>query len=360
MTLPQVDVIIATHTPERDLERSVASVLDHTVADLRLTVVCHNTPSINVRERLGRLSSDPRLRLVELNDGIASPAGPFNLGLELATAAFTSVMGSDDELEPGAVDSWLDRANKASSAVVLARVRHSNGLAVPSPPTRPWRSGRLDGVRDRLSYRSAPLGLVSRRAFPALRFERGVRTGEDISYVTHLWFSGQRVSYDRWGPAYLIHSDGAGRVTTQAPEIGRDLEFLAPLLLGETFRSLRDQQRHALLVKLIRSSLIPLVHNRPHVDQWSFSEREELARVTTLLRTELSRTSVGEGVLSRADIAFLNIAIDPSADSVSLLRAAETRKRFISVQALLPAKLRYALQREAPVRFAASSLLARY
>ncbi|MFF8817381.1 hypothetical protein ACF07D_05210 [Leucobacter sp. NPDC015123] len=149
-------------------------------------------------------------------------------------------------------------------------------------------------------------------------------------------------------------------MTTQVPEIRRDLEFLAPLLSGDTFRSLRDLQRHALLVKLIRSSLVPLVHNRPHIDHWNLSEREELARVATLLRTELSRTSAGEGVLSRADIAFLNIAVDPSVDSASLLRAAEKRKHYFSLQALLPARLRYLLHREAPVRFAASSLLARY
>ncbi len=73
---------------------------------LRVTVVAHDLDADAVRTRLGALADDPRVRLAEHRDGLRRPAGPFNHGLDLATAAFVSVMGSDDELEPHAIDSW--------------------------------------------------------------------------------------------------------------------------------------------------------------------------------------------------------------------------------------------------------------
>ena len=323
-------------------------------------MVCHNTPVEEIRSGLGSLIHDPRLRLVSFNDGVRSPAGPFNHGLELADAPFTAVLGSDDELAPGAIDSWLRVARASGAAAVIARVRHAAGGAVPSPPTRPFRVRRLDGVRDRLSYRSAPLGLVSTRAFPRLRFTEGVRTGEDIAYVTELWFSGLPIAYDRSGPAYRIHADGVDRVTTAAPPIADDLEFLSPLLSSETYAALTDPQRNSLLMKLMRSTLFGLVHNRPDESDWPASERRALAAVTSDLRREIRGTVLGERCFSRADLSFLDAASDPSTGTGDLLQLAAARRRFLSPRALLTAKLGDSLRRESPLRFAAASLLARY
>lgn len=360
MIQPSVDVVIAVHTPERDLIRSAGSVLRGTAAGVRVTVVCHNTPTEGIRSTLGPLADDPRLRLVALSDDIRSPAGPFNRGLELAEAPFTAVLGSDDELETGAIDSWLGLAEATGAAAVLARVRHASGPAVPSPPTRPLRSRRLDGVRDRLSYRSAPLGLVSRREFSRLRFTEGVRTGEDIAYVTELWFSGLPIAYDRSGPAYLIHADGAERVTTAAPPIADDLEFLRPLLRSDRYARLADAERSSLLMKLVRSTLFGLLHNRPDEKNWSAEQRHELAIVSVVLRKEIEKTVLGERGFSRADIALLEAASDPSIATKDMLECAAARRRFVSPRALTTTKLRDSLRRDAPLRFAAASLLARY
>src|SRR5699024_6411935 len=108
---PEVDVVVAVHTPERRVERAVLSVV-LTEAPVRVTVVCHGTPLEPIAERLGVLAEDPRVRLLPFTDGVPSPAGPFNAGLDAATAPWVSVLGSDDVLEVGAIDSWLALAGR--------------------------------------------------------------------------------------------------------------------------------------------------------------------------------------------------------------------------------------------------------
>lgn len=355
-----VDLIIAVHTPERDLVRAVRSVFAGNDAAIRVTIVCHNTPIEPITKLLGDLAQHAHLRLLELRDGIRSPAGPFNTGLDAATAPYTSVMGSDDELEPGAIDSWLRLAQKTGAEAVIARVRHASGAALPSPPTRPFRSRGLDAVKDRLSYRSAPLGLVSRKAYSDLRFTTGVRTGEDIGYVTQLWFTASQIAYDRRGPAYLIHADVAERVTTLAPPIADDLEFLEPLLASDVYASLSDAGRASLLTKTVRGTLFGLVQNRPTADSWPLPERVALAAVTTRLRDELRQTGLGERALSRADIALLETMQQPTVPVAQLLERSKQRRAFLTPAAMCSRRLRDVLRRDAPIRFAAATLLSRW
>lgn len=177
-----VDVVIAVHTPERPIERAVASVLENE-CDVRVLVVVHNTEVDPIRDRLGVLAADPRVRLLEFNDGVKSPAGPMNYGFDQASAPWVSLVGSDDALEPGALNQWLALAEKHQAGVVIAPIRFNHGAVFSYPPVRPgWLFGRervCDPVLDRLSYRVAPLGLISREALADYRLETGLATGED-------------------------------------------------------------------------------------------------------------------------------------------------------------------------------------
>src|SRR5690606_31540278 len=145
------------------IARAVRSVLDHNGEGVRLTVVCHEVPAATIAAELPP-EHRAQVRFLEHSDGTGSPAGPFNAGIEAAEAELVAVMGSDDARAPGAGawGSWLGRQHDA--AAVAARLEKDDGSVAPTPPARPWRRGVLDPVRDRLSYRSAPLGLVSRAA----------------------------------------------------------------------------------------------------------------------------------------------------------------------------------------------------
>lgn len=349
---PDVDVVIAVHRTDRPVARAVASVLDHTRAAVRVTVVAHGISATPIEDALARHRSD-RLRVVAFNDDVPSPAGPFNAGLDLATGTFTSVLGSDDSLQPGAIDSWLRLARRHDAAAVIARLRRTNGSAVPTPPTRPFRR-LVDPVRDRLSYRSAPLGLVSREVFEDLRFAEGLRSGEDLSYVSHVWFSGERIVFDRTGPAYLMHDDATSRVTTTPRPVA---EELAPVLLivGSDWFTRQDaRSRSAMVAKFLRINLFGAVTNRPDPAAWTRHERSELAAAAATLM------DAGEGIqesLSRADRALLDVIIDPESSAGRMLDRARIRRRRLAMNSIIPGDLSHLFDREGPLRLAAASAI---
>lgn len=349
---PTVEVIIPVHSPERPIERAVASVLSGTRAPVRVTVVAHGLKEDLVRSRLGDLTRDPRLRLVPFADGVRSPSGPFNHGLDLATGAYLSVMGSDDVLEPGAIDSWLRRARRDAADVVIARERLDGGQPVRTPPARPWRTRRLDGVKDRLAYRSAPLGLVSRARFGHLRFPGDLTVGEDVPYVAELWFGGASVSLDR-GPAYVVMDDARDRTTMTVRPVAAELAYLDATL--DVARTLGRAQATAFGTKLLRIHLFGIVSNRPDPAFWDEAARADLARAADRV---LEVAPDAARPLSRADHALLRAVRDPAVPAPVLLAATRDRRRFGTPATLLPSEPRMLLHREAPPRFIVASLLA--
>lgn len=351
---PRADVVIAVHDPTRPIDRAVGSVLAATAAPVRVTVVVHNTEPAPILERLTRFADDPRLRTRQLRDGIPSPAGPFNAGLDAATADFRAVMGSDDELEPGAIDSWLAQADRQDARVVIARVRHAGGRPIPTPPTRPGRTTGLDPVRDRLSYRSAPLGLFAREPFGELRFPVGLPVGEDIPFVTRLWLSGEAIAYDRRGPAYVVHADAQSRTTTLIRPIDVEFQWLGALLGEQAFAQTTADRQSSVVVKLLRVHVFGAVLNRPDPASWTVADRRALAGIAARL------VAAGHGierVLSRRDRDLLDAILDPCVPVAVLLRAAVRRRRFGAPGTLVPRDLRRTLHREAGLRVAAASAL---
>ncbi|MET0843560.1 MAG: glycosyltransferase family 2 protein, partial [Mycetocola sp.] len=260
------------------------------------------------------------------------------------------------ELEPGAIDSWLALADRDDAVAVIPRLRHVGGKDVPTPPVRPGRRTNLDGVRDRLSYRSAPLGLVSTREFGAERFVPGLGSGEDVAYSTAIWFGGLPISFDRHGPAYLIHSDAGDRVTMGVKPVSADVAFMRLLIEDSRFVGLSAEQRLALVIKLLRIHIFGIVTNRPSPAGWTPADRLDLAEMTGTL---LGIAPAAAGILSRADGRLLDAIQDPAGPTQRLLDLGRARRRFARPASLLPGDLRHLLAREAPLRMITASALVR-
>ncbi|MFK4729861.1 glycosyltransferase family A protein [Agromyces mediolanus] len=351
MPAAEVDLVIAAHDPRRQLGRAVSSALS-SARVARVIVVCHNTPASGIAERLGALADDRRVHLEHLDDGIPSPAGPFNRGLEGVRADYFAIMGSDDELAPGAVDRWIEIGERTGAEVVLPVLRYAGGRRVPTPPTRPGRAARLDPVRDRLAYRTAPLGIMSTGRFGSLRFTAGLATGEDLRFSTELWFSGAKIARVRRGAEYLIHDD-AERVTFAKRTVADDLAAVALLLRDRWALGLGERQRQSLAVKLWRLPVFGAVHTR--AGAWSVADRRALRDICAMLDAFAPRA---RGVLSRADEALVRAILDLAATDAELDARSRARRRFVSPRALLPNRLSAIAAREAPLRFAAATWLA--
>ncbi|MBL3699725.1 glycosyltransferase family 2 protein [Leucobacter luti] len=347
---PRVDVIVPVHTAARPIERAVASVVDGTVAPVRVLVVAHNVVPESIRASLGRLAGHPAVELLELADGIPSPAGPRNHGLDHATAQFFAFLDSDDTLAPGALDSWLALADDAAADAVLARIeRGTGGAADPLPPTRPGRERALHAVKDRLAYRSEPVGLISRARFPRLRFTPELLSGEDLAVSAELWFSGAAIAYDRSGPAYRFGDDAVDRVTANPRSLAADFAFLDAVSGSAWFRGLRRSERRVFGVKVFRLHFFDAVLARLHDRDGSgglAAHRAELAELVT----RIERIAPGSlALLSRRDRAAIAEVSSPAGTPDSVLTLLEARW-LGGVDAMLTRNPFLSLHRQGPRR----------
>ncbi len=347
MTSPRVDVVIAVHSATRPIARAVGSVLGHTRADVRVIVVAHNIDREVIRANLGSWADDERVLLLDLRDGIPSPSGPMNHGFDAATGDFVALLGSDDEFEPGAIDSWLALQRAADADVVIAQIRHEGGGKELSPPARPRRSIGLHPVKDRLAYRSAPLGLVSRARFGDLRFPAGLASGEDLPYVTALWFSGARIAFARSGPGYLVHADAADRVTSGPRTIAADFAFLDHIIDAPRFAGLDKAERGAIAIKIIRMHVFDALVNRAQQDPWPEGERAALAGV---VRRILAWGGPVDAWLSLIDHKVLDGILDEVTPVDELMDLLRRRWNYRSADVVLTRNPVMALHRQGPLR----------
>ncbi|WP_130013953.1 glycosyltransferase [Serinicoccus sediminis] len=361
LATPVVDVVVAVHSTRRQVSRAVRSVLDG-LGDLpvRVSVVAHNLTADETADLLpADLRDDPRVRVMEVSDGIPSPSGPFNAGIEAASAPWVSIMGSDDALAPGALAGWLRAAegrDPDEPVVVLPPVRLA-GRPLPTPPARPVRGrGRVDLVRDRLSYRSAPLGLISRGALrlPGARLHPGAQVGEDLPMMTAL-YAGAEVVLAARAPAYLVHDDAPDRITADPRPLREQLLTADALWDLPWTPRLTAAQRRAVGTKVLRIQVFGAVLTRPDPDWWTEAERAELARMT---RRVLDAAPGCTDPLSRADHDLIAAALDPRVPTPRLLALARARRRHGTPRTLLPGSWRHALDPEAPLRLMSASLWA--
>lgn len=348
-----VEVVIACHTPERPIARAVRSVLHGNEREASVLVVCHNRSRDEIAAAIDPADRD-RVRYLEHSDPRPSASGPFNAGIARSTADLVAIMGSDDELAPGAVASWLRIRRRTGADLVMTRLAlGAADRTVPTPPARPWLRGRADLVRDRLAYRSAPLGLISRRRWVSdgLGLAEGVPVGGDVELVTRMCAQWP-VAVDRGGPPYVIGEDARDRVTYAMRPLDEQLGFIEPMLAAGWFRALAERERAAIVVKMLRIHVFGAVFYRDREEIWTDGERAVLARVASAL---LRAAPGAEAVLSRADRDLLDSCLNQSVTAPRLIRRAQARRRHGRPATLVPRRLAHALDREAPLRLMAAS-----
>lgn len=348
MTEPVVEMTIAVHSAARPIARAVASVIEHTTAPVQVNVVAHNIDGDVIARNLGAYAEHPSVRLLTLNDGIHSPAGPMNLGLAQSRAPFVALMGSDDELAPGAIDSWLALQRETGATTVLARIRIGERGTDPYPPVRRGRRTRdLDARKDRLAYRSAPLGLIDRARFADLRLTEGLASGEDLAYTAELWFTGHAIAYDLTGPPYIVNDDATDRVTAAPRPVLDDFAFLDAIEATPWFRRLGRRDRCALAVKVLRVHFFDAVLARTRVPEGIAAHRADLLAV--LDRLEHLAPGV-TSLLARVDRRVIDELRAPSPDPTAILQLIDARWNYRTAGAVLPRNLLLAAHPQAPLR----------
>lgn len=352
-----VDLIVAVHDPRRPVLRAIDSVAASGRADVRVTVVCHGiSPDAvsGLRERESDL-----VRLVEFTDGIASPAGPFNHGIDLATATYVGVMGSDDWLDPGALDEWIGQLQRRRLDVLLAGMKHQSGQVLRNPPVRPWRRNGLDTAKDRLFHRAAPLGLIRRTLLerPRLRFAEGLPTGEDIPFSVALFAAAQRIGVAFGSRRYVIGTDAVDRVTGSRHSITTVLAPVKMLFESDWFGALPERLRTAAVIARLRGSLIADVTRRRAASDWNDGGLTEVGKSIAAAKRLAPRAF---DPLSRADRNLLD-ELELSVTNAEQAMAAVSRWAGAGRKdRLIPHSIFYALHRESALVKYAGYGLARF
>ncbi|GGK70581.1 glycosyl transferase [Ornithinimicrobium pekingense] len=303
MNGPAVDVVVATHSPGRPAHRAVLSALrdadEHGVVPgghrVRVTVACHELEPDPVRRRveaalaeagLGHLGA--HVRYLEVRDGLGSPSGPFNAGIAASDARYVSIIGSDDWFAPGALGAWATRADELGSGWLLPRLETQDGEHIPTPRVRPGRTTDLDLVRDRLAYRTAPLGLLRRETLEGLGLlpgdgsgplTAGMRTGGDIELGLRLASGPVRVDYGLDLPPYVIGTTGGDRITEAVRPLESELAPFAALVRRPWVGRLPKDERRALAVKLLRIHVLAAVRRRDEARLWQPGDAETAREV---------------------------------------------------------------------------------
>ncbi|MFC4556068.1 glycosyltransferase family 2 protein [Georgenia faecalis] len=356
MSTPDIDAVVAVHHIERPFVRCVASMVDGAAGRVRVTLACHELDADAVGAQLpDRLR--PHVRLLEVRDGLRSPAGPFNAGLDAAEAPFVAIAGSDDFVEPGALPAWADLASSLGSDAVLARIRRQDGPAVRTPRVRPGRWRDLDLVKDRLAYRTAPLGLLRRATLDelGLRLTAGLPSGEDIAFTAQLW-SEARVDLARSAPAYVVGLDAKDRTTAVRRPVEVELRPIEHLLEQPFFRRLAAGQRRALAVKAVRIHVLGAVLARTGPGAW---DEAQVAWLRTLAERCVDAAPDVLRPFNRADRALLEVVRDASSTPASLAAAAASRGGAGRWDALLTPRPQDNADRESTLRYYAAEALDR-
>lgn len=262
MTQITTEIVVPVHDRTRPVRRAVESLLED--EETRVLVIAHN-----IDPALLDLPSSDRVRVLPLDGAVGMPGATYDAGIAAATAPWVGIMGSDDWYQQGALAAMRRRAHHDGTDGVIAPLTHQY-LEFNQIKPLTIRRSRLDPVRDRMFYRTAPLGIYRTEMLqkPEYRFGATFPAGSDMRVTALLWTSEHRFSYYWDDPAYVVGKDAATRVTfTPRPLSATGAPYLA-LMEEPEVKTFDRATRHALAMKMARVHILGAVAVRPTQDLW--------------------------------------------------------------------------------------------
>lgn len=337
-----VEVVIAVHSESRPIERAVRSVLA-AGKEARALVVVHGMPIEPIARRLEGLDGG-RIRLIRHDDGRRSPAGPRNAGFTAAEGPYVSVLDSDDELDPEALDTALRRIEETGVEVCILPQRNAGGPQMETPLVRAGRARVLDVVRDRLFTRTGPLCVMpadlARDLMPL--YDTRFRNGEDISASARIWAAHTCV-YVRTDPGNVMHHDADDRVTSRGTlRLDDVLEAPTAIASDAWVGALSPMLRQSLAAKMIRVHLLGVL------DRADVRDETEARLAQACLSAWLDVSRAATRGLSRSDRRVLDaVAV---ADPQRIRAALDARNAAGRLSRLMPRNPLRLLDRDGDLR----------
>jgi hypothetical protein len=246
-----VDVIVPLHRPDRNYLEAVRSAQSSVQAvATRVLLVLHGIELDDSAISALR----PLATVVRCDDGIPSPSGPRNEGLEHATAPFVFFLDSDDRLADRCLRQLVDVAEEIGADVVLPSILDGDGF-VGTPLASSRRACPLDVVKHHLFARAHSFALIRRSLLErrGIEYPTGIRTGEDLVIMAQLYASG--VTAMAFDAVYELVGHKGERITTSALPPGDQLAAVSHLVAAPWAARLASREREALAHRLLAVNL---------------------------------------------------------------------------------------------------------
>jgi glycosyltransferase involved in cell wall biosynthesis len=247
---PTISIVIPLYNKEREVARSLKSVLLQTFAYFELIVV--NDGSTDRGPDIVKSTNDPRIRIIDQPNAGVSAAR--NRGISEAQADLIAFLDADDEWYPDFLEAIIRLRNKFPSCDVFAtnysfrRANNYGRSTIVRGLSKEFREGILTDYFKIASQSDPPLCssaiAVTKKAIQLVGgFPIGVTAGEDL-----LTWARLAVKYDisysvepkayHWEPVEF--SGRAGRVFNVPDIVGQELQCLSKTLNGTKSKGLKD------------------------------------------------------------------------------------------------------------------------
>ncbi|MFF1960429.1 glycosyltransferase family 2 protein [Streptomyces sp. NPDC058220] len=215
MPVPDVSVIVGAYEAMPYLIRCLESVEAQTMAH-RIEIVAIDDGSTDgtgeYLEKFAASTAIPTRVVRQANSG--GPSGPRNVGLGLARGRYVFFLDADDYFAEEALERMVAMADRAGTDVVLGKVEGVNRGAPGSMWTRT--AERVDIYSSQVIFTLSAQKLFRRELLVrlGLRFDEGLKTGEDALFTMEAYIRGKGVSViSDYTCYYLVGRDDGKHVT---------------------------------------------------------------------------------------------------------------------------------------------------
>jgi glycosyltransferase involved in cell wall biosynthesis len=188
---PAVTVIVPAYNAQRHLAETLDSLLAQRGVGLSVIVVDDRSTDRTADLVHRYAAADPRIRYVATPRNCGGPAGPRNLGVNMATTEWVAFCDADDVWHPDKVRAQFACVDQTGADLVCTRIRSfRDGVRLPelpSPPLAPVQARRIGLWRMLLKNQVATSSLMCKRLM--LIEAGGFNTARDMVAVE---------DYDLW------------------------------------------------------------------------------------------------------------------------------------------------------------------
>ncbi|MEV7424328.1 glycosyltransferase [Streptomyces sp. NBC_01429] len=215
-SVPDVSVIVGAYEAMPYLIRCLESVEAQTLGADRIEIVAIDDGSTDgtgeYLEEFAARTAIPTRVVRQANSG--GPSGPRNVGIGMARGRYIFFLDADDYFAEESLERMVAMADRAGTDVVLGKVEGVNRGA----PKSMWRrtADRVDIYDSQVIYTLSAQKLFRRALIERLnlRFDEGLKTGEDALFTMEAYIRGKGVSVIAdYTCYYLVGRDDGKHVT---------------------------------------------------------------------------------------------------------------------------------------------------